>query len=249
MINRVFVYGTLMSGESNHPLISDYVTSITPAYIKGSLYDLPYGYPALLPGNGIVFGELIELHDIHAAIMVMDDLEDYNGPGQDNLYERETVEVYTIYGDCCTAWVYRWSSAALPAGAKLVPPRRWGKRFPHLYFTYGSCLDKGPDRRLAQSGKIHEFCPLAIGELPGYRFVLHKEAADGIRVYANLIPESGSSVVGLIYQVSDAGLRYLDARKGHPDHYQRVSLAIKLYQEDLVFNRVFTYLSKPQNGG
>ncbi|SHH35381.1 Uncharacterized conserved protein YtfP, gamma-glutamylcyclotransferase (GGCT)/AIG2-like family [Thermosyntropha lipolytica DSM 11003] len=245
MINQVFVYGTLMQGEINHHIISDYALRITPAYIKGILYDLPYGYPALVSGNGLVFGELIELSDVREAMSVLDDLEGYSGPGKDNLYEREIVTVQTIKGEHCLAWTYRWASRALPDGARRVQNRRWGHKYPYLYFAYGSCLHNGPGSRLFEHGQSSEFCPLAIGELAGYRFALNKIAADGSSVYANLMPQLGNSVFGLIYQISDAGLEYLDRREGYPHHYERTTLKVKIHGEDAILTEVITYLAHP----
>lgn len=43
---RLFVYGTLRSGFSNHERFCANAVSIVPACTFGSLYDLPYGYPA-----------------------------------------------------------------------------------------------------------------------------------------------------------------------------------------------------------
>jgi gamma-glutamylcyclotransferase (GGCT)/AIG2-like uncharacterized protein YtfP len=88
-LNKVFVYGTLMTGMKNHYLVEPYVKSVKPARVAGVLYDLPYGYPAMTTGNMEVFGELMELANITEALKVLDRLEDYRGPGEaGNLYDR-----------------------------------------------------------------------------------------------------------------------------------------------------------------
>ena len=63
-ITRVFVYGTLMTGLSNHSVIKAFVKSICAGKTRGILYDLPYGYPAVKPGQGVVHGEVVELQDV-----------------------------------------------------------------------------------------------------------------------------------------------------------------------------------------
>ena len=80
MLSCVFVYGTLMRGMSNHQVLAPYFATVRLAQLQGILFDLPYGYPAVIDGNGVVHGELIELVDPKAALITLDKLEDYHGP-------------------------------------------------------------------------------------------------------------------------------------------------------------------------
>ena len=58
---KLIVYGTLMSGESNHRFCRNAV-SITPCTVTGTLYDTGYGFPAFVPeGENMVAAELIEI--------------------------------------------------------------------------------------------------------------------------------------------------------------------------------------------
>lgn len=50
-INKVFVYGTLMTGMHNHHLIKPFLKSVDTAKTNGFLFDLPYGYPAMIAGE------------------------------------------------------------------------------------------------------------------------------------------------------------------------------------------------------
>lgn len=83
-----------------------------PATLRGVLYHLPYDYPALFldapdnPDPGLVTGELFELEDAAASLEILDELEDYHGPGQDNEYERQIVNVTTAYENIQTCNVY-----------------------------------------------------------------------------------------------------------------------------------------------
>ncbi|OPZ72496.1 MAG: AIG2-like family protein [Firmicutes bacterium ADurb.Bin456] len=74
-IKRVFVYGTLMTGMNNHHLIKPYLENIQQGKTAGILYDLPYGYPAIIPGNGTVYGEVMGPHNLGEALKVLDRLE------------------------------------------------------------------------------------------------------------------------------------------------------------------------------
>ncbi len=107
-LNNLFVYGTLMTGFCNHKqYIAPWANRIIPALINGELYHLPQGYPALLEGEGVIRGELVFLPNIDIIIKSIDDLEDYYGPGGDNMYRREITEVELIEtGDKVFAYVY-----------------------------------------------------------------------------------------------------------------------------------------------
>jgi gamma-glutamylcyclotransferase (GGCT)/AIG2-like uncharacterized protein YtfP len=92
--DNLFVYGTLMRGSSNYDkYLAPWVKAVLPACIKGELYHLPEGYPALLEGGGTVRGELIAVPYLGRIIGNIDVLEDYYGPEGDNVYRREVMPV------------------------------------------------------------------------------------------------------------------------------------------------------------
>jgi gamma-glutamylcyclotransferase (GGCT)/AIG2-like uncharacterized protein YtfP len=103
---KFFVYGTLRRGQSNHQVIVHWVKSVQPASIKGELYHLPYGYPAVTQGNGTVHGELMEFESPSMALAAMDELEGYYGEGQDNLYDRVTTTAQLSNGSFVDCFVY-----------------------------------------------------------------------------------------------------------------------------------------------
>jgi gamma-glutamylcyclotransferase (GGCT)/AIG2-like uncharacterized protein YtfP len=110
MLNRVFVYGTLMQGMSNHQVVAPYLLAATPAQMKGILFDLAYGYPAVTDGDGLVIGELLELSEVTAALAKLDSLEEYHGQNcPENLYDRVIREVVDHKGNKTPAYVYLWS--------------------------------------------------------------------------------------------------------------------------------------------
>ncbi|WP_309395906.1 gamma-glutamylcyclotransferase family protein [Cerasicoccus maritimus] len=106
---RVFVYGTLKPGGYYwHRFCEGRVSQFVKAKVKGNLYALPMGYPAMAPGDGWAHGYLLTLHD-EAVLKGFDTLEDYE-PGRcpsENEYQRVEVNVYLEDGeDIGAAWTY-----------------------------------------------------------------------------------------------------------------------------------------------
>lgn len=110
----VFVYGTLLVGECNHPVVAPFVQSVQPGAVYGRLFDVG-AYPALLLSIGgverHVAGEWLEVTE--EGLQAMDALEDYYGPDGENEYDR--VWVCDVDGER-EGWVYVYSKAeGLPA--------------------------------------------------------------------------------------------------------------------------------------
>jgi gamma-glutamylcyclotransferase (GGCT)/AIG2-like uncharacterized protein YtfP len=99
---RVFVYGTLMPGESRWPALEPFATGWGPATARGHLWDTGHGYPAVRfddDGAAIAgFLVTIDAERLPDAIAVLDRVE-----GEGALYRR--VEVATSAG---LATSYEW---------------------------------------------------------------------------------------------------------------------------------------------
>lgn len=120
---RVFVYGTLMPGQSRWRHLSPYAVSWQPATVAGRLWDTGRGFPAAtfddvdseIPGVAVVLaGAAAE-----AAIRLLDEIE-----GEGSLYRR--VEIVTSSGPALS---YEWLGAtdgfeSLPGGWPGPPPQR-----------------------------------------------------------------------------------------------------------------------------
>lgn len=127
----MFVYGTLKRGERNHHLVEGAgLLAAGPAELRGfDLYDLePDGYPALVAGSGVVFGELLTLPG-EAALTSLDELEEVDRTPP--TYERVRV-VALVQGregdeEPVGCWVYLYAKAARLAepGVRLVPGGVW----------------------------------------------------------------------------------------------------------------------------
>lgn len=123
----LFVYGTLLTGRENHAVVASYVQAVHPARVRGRLYHLPYGYPALcLPADGWARGEVLTLARWDEVIAALDRLEEYHGPGHPaNEYERIQV-VAEAAGEQFLVWVYVWAwPGKLPVEAVLIPDGDW----------------------------------------------------------------------------------------------------------------------------
>ena len=111
MLDRVFVYGTLMSGF-DHPmskLLAAGADLLGPATVRGRLYMITH-YPGLLHSDDvgdIVHGELYRLREIDALMAALDDYESV-GPSYEppTLYVREVVPVTLRDGSVMEAWTY-----------------------------------------------------------------------------------------------------------------------------------------------
>ena len=94
---KVFVYGTLMKEEYNHPLIEN-SKFIKRAFVEGyDMYDMGF-YPAIISGEGIIPGELYEV-----AENDIDSLDQLEGEG--SLYIRKCE----ICSDNSLAYIYEYA--------------------------------------------------------------------------------------------------------------------------------------------
>ncbi|TVY05506.1 gamma-glutamylcyclotransferase family protein [Paenibacillus cremeus] len=120
----VFVYGTLLVGQSNHHVVAPYLLSVRAGAVRGFLYD--YGtYPGLVLSDAEnclpVEGEWLLVTP--EGLERMDELEDYYGPGQLNDYER--VWVRDARDEGLEGWVYVWEDSR---GCPLIPGGSWRRR-------------------------------------------------------------------------------------------------------------------------
>ncbi len=103
---RFFVYGTLMPGHGNHHRIERHVRRGCPGKITGILVDLG-AFPALVPGDGIVEGVVLDIDP--TALAITDRIEGYGPNRNDCLYIRKEVTVTLDDGTQATAWTYEFA--------------------------------------------------------------------------------------------------------------------------------------------
>ena len=125
VIEHLFVYGTLMSGEVRHEELSPYIESMEDGSMQGRLYDLEY-YPGVKIGEGLVHGELIKMTDIESCLSSMDSIEGFYGyESKNSLYERTIVPIQTN-GGVHWAWTYVYSGS-IEMNTQ-IESGRWKKR-------------------------------------------------------------------------------------------------------------------------
>lgn len=103
---RVFVYGTLMRGESRFGVIASAVPeAILLGDAQGRLVD--HGaYPGMSEGNGVVTGEIVRCSSIEALLPKLDRIEGFDGFGaHGNLFRRTLIDA-GLDGRPRLCWVY-----------------------------------------------------------------------------------------------------------------------------------------------
>ena len=121
----VFVYGTLMEGESNHHLLAHAKKIEKRAATNGFLVDTGNGYPALVEtGDKVTYGEVYQIEE--SDLPSLDELEGYSGPGNlTNLYERKVQLVKGESGREYAAIVYVFQT---DRGMMPIAGNDWRKR-------------------------------------------------------------------------------------------------------------------------
>ena len=129
---RVFVYGTLKPGEYNYQrYCQQHVVHTSVAIALGQLFQLPMGYPAMVPGSGVVQGMILSFP--HSSILqALDQLEDYDPqrPPEHNEYQRQQIQTYTLnHQPLKQAWAYTMTIESVQRfqGSRIIPTGYWGK--------------------------------------------------------------------------------------------------------------------------
>jgi len=104
---NLFVYGTLMFGGSNYRQIESFVVDYKPGTIDGVLVDLG-AYPALIEGEGIVKGIVLEIDA--DAIEITDRIEGFQPDRSHSLYLRQQIIVQLETKEKRTAWTYLFAN-------------------------------------------------------------------------------------------------------------------------------------------
>lgn len=113
---NLFVYGSLKKGYSNHKLLADIAKSIQEGTIKGTMYDIKMGFPAVqLKGNYTIHGQVVKMDKQYLEYF------DYF-EGVPRLYQRQNVKV-NVNGQQIDAFIY--TMRILPMGASIIGSGNW----------------------------------------------------------------------------------------------------------------------------
>lgn len=100
---NLFVYGSLRDGFYNYDkYLKGKVISNTPTILGGKkLYHMPYkGYPAILEGLDVVFGEIIEVEDYDNTVNAIDEMENFiSEENPNNEYHKTLLKVQHLNED------------------------------------------------------------------------------------------------------------------------------------------------------
>lgn len=125
LVDKIFVYGSLRSDMFNYDkLLKGKVSKVFKGSINGDLYHLENkGYPAVIPGNDIIKGELMELKDFNKSLIELDELENYTEDNNINCeYLRKIIEVTLEDGSKENAYYYEYNPKAnINLEDKLIP--------------------------------------------------------------------------------------------------------------------------------
>ena len=106
------------------------------------------------------------------------------------------------------------------------------------YFAYGSNMS--PARMEARVGGWHARMP---GRLPGFRLAFNKRASgEEGAAHANIVPDAGGVVEGVLYRLDEAALEVLDRYEGHPEHYGREEMEVRCGDGTV---RAWAYVATP----
>lgn len=124
---NIFVYGTLMEGFGNYnKCLKGRVLYRTGGETRGKLYHLPAGYPAMIEGDDIVKGEIVDIKD--EDIKFLDELEGYYGENKQNVYDRFIKEVKTEKNNNLLCWIYFYRNIDYVKNCGIyIPHGNWRK--------------------------------------------------------------------------------------------------------------------------
>jgi gamma-glutamylcyclotransferase (GGCT)/AIG2-like uncharacterized protein YtfP len=117
VVDRLFVYGTLRTGQAARSLIADHVARWVPATSTGALVAFP-DYPGLLDeGATTIQGELVWLTELAAAFALLDA---YEGDDFIRILKRVTIAPGEEW-----AWCYVLADPRLASDGHPVPHGDW----------------------------------------------------------------------------------------------------------------------------
>ena len=143
---KVFVYGTLMEGESNHDYLEN-SECLGKAFIEGyDMYDVGF-YPAIVPGDSLIVGELydVPLEDMPSIDML---------EGEGSLYVKKCEAVSDYSGNISIAFVYVY----LGEVESLERISAWNEEYV-WYVSYGSNMLKKRFMHYIEGGSFEGSTP------------------------------------------------------------------------------------------
>jgi gamma-glutamylcyclotransferase (GGCT)/AIG2-like uncharacterized protein YtfP len=118
-VDRIFVYGTLRTGQTARSLIANHVARWEPARSTGKMFAFPMGYPGILDeGPGPLVGEIVWLTQLPAAFALIDAYE-----GDD--FIRVLKRAWLRDGSEQWAWCYVLADPTTASLGEPIPDGDW----------------------------------------------------------------------------------------------------------------------------
>jgi gamma-glutamylcyclotransferase (GGCT)/AIG2-like uncharacterized protein YtfP len=120
VLDRLFVYSTLRTGQTARSLITNQVARCVPASTSGAIYAFPMGYAGLVEVDPPcrVIGEVLWLTDLPATFGLLDAYE-----GDDFARVIKQVELDT--GETLWTWIYVLADSDTVRHATLIEHGDW----------------------------------------------------------------------------------------------------------------------------
>jgi gamma-glutamylcyclotransferase (GGCT)/AIG2-like uncharacterized protein YtfP len=115
-MSDIFVYGTLLEGESNHGLLADAEFLGIDRLTNAQLFNLG-DYPMIVPGEGLVLGEAYRISP--AILQKLDILEEHPDYYQRGLVTLQSSRIAFAY----------WGQTDLVIGYSIIASGSWRDRF------------------------------------------------------------------------------------------------------------------------
>ncbi len=124
VLDRLFVYGTLLSGQTARSIVANAISRSMPAVTGGFIYEFPMGYPGFTEGNGFgkVVGEVIWLDDLAATFALLDA---YEGDDFARVLKQVTLTGGPLEGTSLWTWIYTLADPSAIKHGTLIPDGNW----------------------------------------------------------------------------------------------------------------------------
>jgi gamma-glutamylcyclotransferase (GGCT)/AIG2-like uncharacterized protein YtfP len=120
VLDRLFVYGTMRTGQTARSLVANSVTRTERATTSGKIYAFPMGYPGFSEGDGsgTVVGEVLWLTELAATFGLLDAYE-----GED--FARVITQVQLASGEDVWTWIYTLADPTAVRFGTLIEDGDW----------------------------------------------------------------------------------------------------------------------------
>jgi gamma-glutamylcyclotransferase (GGCT)/AIG2-like uncharacterized protein YtfP len=134
----------------------------------------------------------------------------------------------------------RHGGLSVDRSSRKIHPSKEEKGTKLYYFAYGSNMDWPQMQRRCSSAKF-----VCVARLANYRFAIARHSRLRNCGTANICPESGTEVWGVVYDISDQDFATLD---GFEDGYRRETAFVQALNNGDHPLEVLVYMAEKENG-